>query len=81
MPISRRITRVLLAFSTALVLAWSGPAWAQSAEMHAAFKQYQVLQKQGKYAEDIPFAQKVNELAKKELGGAKPIFASGLITL
>ena len=37
---------------------------AQSPELEAAFKEYQKLNKQGKYAEAIPFAKKFVELAK-----------------
>ena len=44
----------------------SPPVWAQSAELMATFKQYQALNKQGKYAEAVPFVQTVIELAKKE---------------
>ena len=44
----------------------SPTAWAQSAELHAAFRQYQSLEKQGKYTEAIPYAQKFIEFAKEE---------------
>ena len=37
MPTRRNITRRLLAFITALVLAWSGPVWAKSKELMAEF--------------------------------------------
>ena len=51
MPVYHRITRCLLSLITALVLTWSGPVWAQSKEMEAAYKQYDELDAQGKYAE------------------------------
>ena len=37
MPARRNITRCLLAFITALVLAWSGLVWAKSKELMAEF--------------------------------------------
>ena len=41
---------------------YSLPAWAQSAEIMATFKQYQALNKQGKYSEAVPFAKTFIEL-------------------
>jgi hypothetical protein len=54
------------------------PAWAQSVELNNAYKQYQMLNKQGKYAEAIPFAQTVIALAKQEFGETNQHYASGL---
>ena len=51
MSVYHRITRCLLALLTVLVLTWSGPVWAQSREMNAAYKRYKELNAQGKYAE------------------------------
>ena len=59
----------------------SPPARAQSAELIAAFKQYQALKKQGKYAEAIPVAKTFVELAKKEFGERHRHYASGLTRL
>ena len=39
------------------------PTWAQSKEMVEAEKQYQTLEKRGKYAEAIPHAKRFIELA------------------
>ena len=36
----------------------------------AAFKQYESINKQGKYTEAIPFSETVVELSKAEFGGA-----------
>jgi hypothetical protein len=50
-----RLTRIL--FMAAVMVACTAqslPAWAQSAELYAVFKQYQALNKQGEYAEAIP---------------------------
>jgi len=68
----------LIAAMLVLGVAHSLPAWAQSAEMYAAFKQYRVLQKQGKYAEAVAFAQTFQELAKKEFGEAHTYYAASL---
>jgi hypothetical protein len=57
------------------------PAWAQSAELYAAFKQYQALNKQGKYSEAVPFAQTFIDLAKKEFGETHQVYAAGLNNL
>ncbi|MGY9001084.1 MAG: hypothetical protein ACKVIK_14300, partial [Rhodospirillales bacterium] len=54
------------------------PAWAQSAELDAALKQYQTLTKQGKYAEAIAFAQTFIALAREEFGETHQHYASGL---
>ena len=51
MSVHPRITHCLLALIIALVLTWSGPVWAQSKEMHAAFNQQKALTAKGKYAE------------------------------
>ena len=57
------------------------PAWAQSAELDAAFEKYEELKKQGKYHEAIPFAQKFIELAKEEFGETHHHYAAGLNNL
>ena len=59
----------------------SPTAWAQSAELHAAFRQYQSLDKQGKYAEAIPYAQTFIEFAEEEFGETHQIYATGLNNL
>ena len=59
----------------------SPTAWAQSAELDAAFRQYQSLEKQAKYAEAIPYAQAFVELAKEEFGETHQIYAAGLNNL
>ena len=55
---------VIIALITACTFA-PGQSRAQSPELTAAFKEYQKLNKQGKYAEAIPFAERVVELAKR----------------
>jgi hypothetical protein len=55
-------------------------AWAQSSELNAAFKRNQTLNKQGKYAEAIPFAQTFIALAKKEFGETIGIMQQALTT-
>ena len=57
------------------------PAWAQSVELTAAFKQNLSLKQQGKYAQAIPFAKRFIELAKAEFGETHPYYASGLNNL
>jgi tetratricopeptide (TPR) repeat protein len=77
-----RLTRTL--FVAAVMVACttqSLPAWAQSDELYAAFKQYQALNKQGKYAEAIPFAQTFIALAEEEFGETHKIFAVSLNSL
>ena len=59
----------------------SPKAWAQLAEMDAAFRQYQSLDKQGKYAEAIPYAQTFIEFAEEEFGETHQIYATGLNNL
>ena len=59
----------------------SPTAWAQSAELDAAFRQYQSLEKQAKYAEAIPYAQAFIELAKEKFGETHQIYAAGLNNL
>jgi hypothetical protein len=74
-----RLTRTL--FMVAVMVAsttQSRPAWAQSAELDAALKQFQTLDKQGKYAEAIPFAQTFIALAREEFGETHQHYASGL---
>jgi tetratricopeptide (TPR) repeat protein len=56
-------------------------AGAQRVEILEAIKKYQALNKQGKYAEAILFAEKSNELIKKEFGATHSIFAYGLNNL
>ena len=64
-----RLTRILLIAAVMVACATQSlPAWAQSAELDAAFKQYQMLNKQGKYAEAIPYAQRVIALVEEEFG-------------
>jgi hypothetical protein len=82
---SKKARSVIRALLIALVLAagpiQSPPAWAQSAELDAAFKQYQALNKQGKYAEAIPFAQTFIALAEEEFGETHQHYAAGLNNL
>jgi tetratricopeptide (TPR) repeat protein len=82
---SKKVQSVIRALLIAVVILagpiQSPPVWAQSAELYAAFKQYQALNKQGKYAEAVPFAQTFIELAKKEFGETHQNYASGLNNL
>ena len=62
-----RFTRTLfMAASMVACATQSLPAWAQSAELYASFKQYQALNKQGKHAEATPFVKTVIALAEPE---------------
>ena len=82
MQFPHRITRYLLALITALVLAWSGPVWAQSKEMYAAKNnQCDELMAQAKYAEAIPYAKRDIELARQEFGETHQHYATGLNNL
>ncbi len=65
--------RILLA----LVIPWSLvgaplPAVAQSPELMAAYRQYEALKAQGKYAEAEPFARKALELPDRLCGTENP---------
>jgi tetratricopeptide (TPR) repeat protein len=74
-----RLTRML--FMTAVMVACvtqSLPAWAQSAELIKAFKQYQALRKQGEYGKAIPYTQTVIALAEEEFGVTHQHYAWGL---
>tara|TARA_Y100000588_G_scaffold284755_1_gene302368 strand:- start:285 stop:785 length:501 start_codon:yes stop_codon:yes gene_type:complete len=83
--LSKKAKSVIRAALIAVVLVagstLSLPAWAQSAELDAAFRQYQSLEKQAKYAEAIPYAQAFVELAKEEFGETHQINAAGLNNL
>ena len=79
---AKSIIKVFLIAAMLMVsVAHSLPAWAQSAELDAAFKQYQALKRQGKYAEATPFAQTFLEIAKKEFGATHRHYANGLNNL
>ena len=78
MSVYHRITSCLLALLAALVLTWSGPVWAQSKEMIAAYDQYKELNGQGKYAEAIPFAKRFIELVAQIYGDTHRHYAFGL---
>ena len=54
---------------------------AQSPELGTAFKEYQKLNKQGKYVEAMPFAKKSVELTKSEFGIEHRFYGSGLNNL
>jgi hypothetical protein len=60
--LSKRANSVIRAALIAVVLIAGAEhlshAWAQSAELDAAFEKYEELKKQGKFAEAIPYAQK-----------------------
>ena len=47
----------------------------------AVYKQFQLLEKQGKYAQAIPFAKRFIELARAEFGETHPYYALGLNNL
>ena len=83
--LSKRANEVISASLIAVLLlagvTQSLTAWAQSAELDAAFRQYQSLEKQAKYAEAIPYAQAFIELAKEEFGETHQIYAAGLNNL
>lgn len=81
MPAHYLITRCLLALIIALVLAWSGPVWAQSKAMDEAYDQFDKLEAQGKYAEAIPHAKRFIELAGQEFGESHQYYAAGLSNL
>ena len=77
-----RLTRIL--FMAAMMVACatqSLPAWAQSADSDTAFKQFQTLDKRGKYAEAIPFAQTFIALIKEEFGVTNQHHAASLSNL
>ena len=77
-----RLTRILfMAAAMIACTAQSLPVWAQSARLIAAFRQYQSLEKQGKYAEAIPYAQTVIKLAEEEFGESHQHVAIGLNNL
>ena len=61
--------------------AQSPTAWAQSAQLMDAFKKYQALEKRGKYAEAIPYAQTFIEFAKEAFGETHQIYVAGLNNL
>ena len=83
--LSKKASSVIRAALIAVVLltgtAQPPTAWAQSAELDAAFRQYKQLQRQGKYAEAIPFAQTFIVLAKEEFGDTHQHYALGLNNL
>ena len=83
--LSKKANSVIRAALIAVVLiagaAQSPTAWAQSAQLMDAFKKYQALEKRGKYAEAIPYAQTFIEFAKEEFGGSHKYFAMGLNNL
>jgi hypothetical protein len=56
------------------------PASAQSVDLTAAFKQYQSLKQQGKYAEATPFAKTVIDLVRAEFGIAPFWGSSGTLS-
>tara|TARA_Y100001934_G_C11926229_1_gene573610 strand:- start:87 stop:413 length:327 start_codon:yes stop_codon:yes gene_type:complete len=72
------IRAALIAVALIAGVIQSPTAWAQSAALNAAFRQYQSLKKQGKYAEAIPFAKLFAELANKEFGETHPNYGAGL---
>ena len=69
-PLKQKIMRLARTLFMAAVMVacaiQSRPAWAQSAELYASFKQYQALNKQGKHAEATPFVKTVIALAEPE---------------
>ncbi len=74
--------RILLA----LVIPWSLvgaplPAVAQSSELMAAYRQYEALKAQGKYAEAEPFARNALELGEAEFGTDHTTYANLLNNL
>ena len=79
------ITRHLQAICILVIIAVSVLAptisWAQSPELMAANKEYGKLKKQAKYAEAIPFAEEVIELAKREFGTEHGYYSAGLSRL
>ena len=69
---SKKAYSVIRAALIAVLLLAGAPqsptAWAQSAQLMDAFKKYQALEKRGKYAEAIPYAQTFIEFAKEAFG-------------
>jgi tetratricopeptide (TPR) repeat protein len=77
-----RLTRILLIAAVMVACATQSlPAWAESAELKNAFKQYRTLKKQGKYGEAIPYAQAFIALAEEEFGKSQPYYTFGLNNL
>jgi CHAT domain-containing protein/Tfp pilus assembly protein PilF len=77
----RYIAQIIMVCGTAIVLTWPGFALAQSSELNNLFDKYQALEKQGKYAEAIPFAKSFIEIAKNKFGPKSPDYAAGLNNL
>ncbi|HIJ43692.1 MAG TPA: tetratricopeptide repeat protein [Rhodospirillaceae bacterium] len=67
---------LLAAFILILLFSWPGMAAAQSDELMRAYKQYQALEKQGRYVEAERFARKALELAEQEFGPEHPTTAA-----
>ena len=64
-----------------VLLLFSGISGAQSPELDEAFKQYSTLSSEGKYGEEVPFAERFLALAKTEFGETHSVYASGLTVL
>ena len=78
MTLTRHIRAICILAVIAVCAFAPGQSLAQSPELGAAFKEYQKLNKQGKYAEAVPFAEKVVELAKRDYGPGHPSTATSL---
>ncbi len=75
---------VLAVLFVVLLFSWPGTAAAQPDALTRAFQQYQVLEKQGRYAEAERFARKALELGEQEFGPEHPtaaIFLNNLALL
>jgi len=64
-----------------LLFSWPGTAAAQSDALMRAFQQYQVLQKQGRYAEAEPLFKRALAIKEKAFGPDHPGVALGLSNL
>ena len=65
MTFTRHIRAICILAAIAVCAFAPEESRAQSPELTTAFKEYQKLNKQGKYAEAVPFAEKFVELAKR----------------
>lgn len=77
----RKLKRFVLIFLLSVLAFAPEVVHAQSAELMAAFKQCQKLEKAGKYAEALPFTKMVIELVIKEFGESHQYYATGLNNL
>ncbi len=80
-PLSRLLPAGLLLALAALILPPAPPAKAQSAQLMKEFRQYQALNKAGKYSEAIVHAKKALALGEKTFGTEHKAYAALLNNL